>query len=124
MAATYSKVPHTVPSSHRTALITAVVVGDQIDIVDVLGRPARGLKLVTTSSTDSVSYRLNSLVRVTSHNESSADSSILIWSAGPGHSVFSDTGAEIVTQDQLEVSSIEITALSLSTGTEIEIVAW
>jgi hypothetical protein len=123
--ATYTKVSRSLSSMQRSALIEDVAVGDQIDIVDVLGRAARGVKLRMTDATDVADYKLNSLVRLPKFNEGSADEQVLVWSASPKYSTYRSEGElEHVTADELLVSSIEIVALTLSSGTTIELVVW
>lgn len=123
--ATYTKVPRNVPSAQRTTLITAVAAGDQIDVEDVLGRPARGVIFEMTDAADTITYKLNNLVRLTSHNETGADPDVNVWSSGGAYSTFSNTGAaQHQTVSDLKVSSIEVVSLTLSTGTTIEIVVW
>lgn len=124
MAATYTPVPRSMPSLQRSNLITAVVAGDQIDIVDVLGRPARGLQFVTTDSADQVDYRLNNLVRLIRPVEGLSGTSEPIWSQASSYPIYQSVGEVIETQSGLQVASVEIDALTLSTGTEIEIVVW
>ncbi len=123
--ATYSKIPRSVKSDARANLITLVEEGDQIDMVDVLGRPAKGIKFVMTDSTDEIEYKLNSMVRLLQHNESSASTTVKVWSASPGFPLFSGTGSEeIEIVDDMVITSVEVISLDLSTGTTISIVAW
>lgn len=126
--ATVNKVPRSVPSAQRTVVITDVAVGDRINIDDVLGRPARGLKMITTSATDSVSYKVNNLIsrhiqtdfgRSTNHVDSTD-----IWSGDPAFATFTDIGALIELVDGVSVSSIEITAMTLATPAVIQLVVW
>ena len=121
--ATYSIVPKTVPSSQRSARITAVAALDKIDFTDILGRPARGVKLVTTNVGDIVTYKLNNLLKVQAFNESAAPTEVDIWSSGAGYSSFSATGdTEHIIADELQVASIEI--VSLVGVATIEIIIW
>jgi len=122
--ATYEKVSNSLLVSQQHQLITAVAAGDQIDVVDVLGRPARGIQMYTSSVTDVVDYKLNNLVRIPQFNETSADTEVLVWSGASHHPTYQSTGAVISTIDGLVISSIEITALALGIGTTIEIVVW
>jgi hypothetical protein len=123
--AEYSKVSRSMPSLERTTLITDVAVNDRIDIEEILGRPARGVKFFMTASTDELGFRLNSLKRLRKPNESSVDSTVLVWSAGPANAVFTVDGQEVhQTEDALRVSSVEIVSLTLSSGSTIEMVVW
>ena len=122
--ATYFKVSREIPSRERSQLITDVAVGDQIDIVDVLGRSAKGLKFITTATTDQVEYKLNNLRRIRQQNKTTADTDISVWTQNNNCPVYTDIGEVIETQDELRISSIEITALTLSSGAVIQIVVW
>jgi hypothetical protein len=123
MAATYVSVPRSVPSQERTALITGIVATDVVDVVDVLGRPARGVAFNTTDSTDTVSYRLNNSPRILKENESSADE-IVIMPPRTDATVFTSTGLSFQTVSGLEISSFQITALTLLVGTTITATVW
>lgn len=133
--ATYTPVSNKIPLDQRAALITAVAAGDRINVVDVLGRPARGVKFVTTDSADEVQYKLNNRIeRINRHtkenqiyNEAAhafgiAGAPNVIWSGAS--STFTDTGEVIETVTGLDVNSIEIVSLTLSTGSTISIVVW
>lgn len=121
--ATYRKVPRSVPSHDRTTLITDVAIGDQIDLREILGRAARGLQLVTSSDTDEVEYRLNSLLRSKRVNESNTTMDYT-WSVSAAFPVFSSVGSTIEMTGDLTISSIEIVDLTLGSGTTIQIVVW
>ena len=129
MAATYTKVPRTVPSGQRSALITAVEVGDQVDVIDVLGRPARGMKMVTTASTDSVSYQLNHKLTLLKDDDRIGDVStytgttVEFWASDSTHT-FTDVGENIETVSGLRISSFEITSVTLGSGSTISVVVW
>ena len=123
--ATYA--PHSggTPGTHYTHLITEVAVGDQIDITEILGRSARGIKLLMTAAGDVVEYKLNNLLKLQKHKKFGFDETVLVWSSAPRFSTFSETGAlEHTTEDGIRIASIEIVSLMLSVGTEIEIVVW
>lgn len=122
--ATYCKVSKLVPGSERSQLITNVAAGDRIDIIDVLGKPARGLKMITSDGTDTVEYKLNNLSRIRKRNEFNADETVYVWSESDSCPSYTDTGLVIETQDQLRISSIEIMSLILVVGTTIQIVVW
>lgn len=130
--ATYYKVPVTVPAGHRTSYVTAIAVGDQIPIDYILGRPAKGIKLITGDSADEISYLLNnkftSPTKADTLRKSVRELDTLphveIWSAAPGFSEFTVTGATEHTIDGLNISAIEITALTLASGSTIEMMVW
>lgn len=123
--ADYTKVPGHVFSSRRTALISNVAVGDQVDVRDVLGRPARGVKFQMTATTDVIDFKLNNLVRIRQHNETQADTDVLKWSSGAQHSTYRGAGKiEHVTEDGIQIDSFEIVALTLSSGVVIDVVVW
>lgn len=123
--ATYFKVPLSVPSFERTALISSVSAGDRIDVVDVLGRPGRGIKFTMTASTDIIDFKLNNLVRLQQHNESKADTTVLVWSAAPHYSTFrGENKLEHITENGINIDSFEVVALTLSAGTTIDVVVW
>lgn len=123
--ATFVKINSGLPSQQRSTLITAVADGDQVDVEAILGRPARGVQFSMTDATDSISYKLNNLVRLTQHNETSVDSTLLVWSSAAKFVTYTSTGSLThTTVEGLAVSSFEITGLTLSTGTTIEVVVW
>ena len=136
--ATYTPVPKTVPSAQRSAEITAVAAGDQIDMEDVLGRPARRVQFIMTDAADTIDYTLNSLQKIRTQRPvgetfSDADkvwgiyetSVVEIWRTGGRFPSYSGTGSTVIeTAEDLKISSIEIDALSLSVGSTITIIAW
>ena len=136
--ATYTIVPRSLPSSQRVTEITAVAAGDQIDLVEILGRPARRLQFYVTATTDTVEYTLNNLLKMRPQRKawealSPADqahgvfekSTVDVWSGGAGYPSFSSTGALVLeTVETLSITSVQIDALTLGTGTTISIIAW
>jgi hypothetical protein len=131
--ATYTKVSKSVPSSQRAALISAVAEGDQIDIEDVLGRPARKIIFQMTDASDTVTYKINHLRRIRTgrpkgETYSEADQ---VWgvfgteviNSWAGHcDVFSGTGAiELETVDGLQISSLEIVSITTASPSTITI---
>ncbi len=123
--ATFSTIPSANNGLQKTMLITDVSAGDRIDCQAILGRTARGLQLHVGATTDDVSYRLNSLLRLNKHTEDFVDETILMWAVSPEFPVYSSTGALSHTMiDAIQISSIEITALTLASGTTIEIIIW
>lgn len=134
MAVTYTKVPASVPSDMRTSIVhvTNIDAGSpgRVDLRDVLGRPARGVKILLTDTSDTsgidyVDYRINSLVRAGQFNESSADGVVKIWSQADGYAVFRSTGPENEIESVLKVDSLEFVGISrVDTGTNVDIVVW
>lgn len=134
--ATYTPVPKSVPSAQRSSQITAVAAGDRINLVDVLGRPARRIQFIMTDAADTVDYTLNSLItarKKTAAPLSTVDkvygsfgtSEIEIWSGAGGHPSYQSTGSTVLeTSEGLDVASLQIDALSLSVGTTITIICW
>lgn len=136
--ATYTPVPKTVPSSQRTVEITAVANGDQIDLVDALGRPARRVQFYMTDAADVIEYTLNSLKKLRpqrTREESFSDidqvhgihgkTEFDLWSGAPGFPSFSSTGSTVLeTGEGLRVSSLQIDGLTLSAGATITVIAW
>lgn len=123
--ATTLRVSRSIPSSQRSTLITDVAAGDQVDVEEILGRPARGIKFVTGDSADSISYRLNNKLKLYQRDKFDKTDIQEIWSAGESFPVFTSTGnTEHETQEGVSISSFEVTALTLATGTTIEVVAW
>jgi hypothetical protein len=124
--ATYTKVSRSVPSSQRAALISAVGEGDQIDIEDVLGRPARKVIFQMADASDTVTYKINHLRRIRTSRPkgetySEADQVwgvfgtevINAWSGNAD--VFTGTGSIVLeTVEGLYISSIEIVSLTLT----------
>jgi hypothetical protein len=134
--ATYTKVSNSIPSSQRAALITAVSAGDQIDLRDVLGRKARKVIFNMTDAADTITFKVNHLRRLRSKAEGVPDGlsrafqlwgtygtdEILVWS-GTG-STFTGTGStQLESAEGLDIDSLEIVSLSLSSGTTITISA-
>lgn len=134
--ATYAKVPKDIPSSQRSTEITLVAAGDRIDLEEILGRPARRVQFHVGDVADQVSFRLNSRRRMRSSSTdnlttasrvygSYGSNTVDVWSKAEGVPVFEGTGSLVIeTAEGLQVSTVEIEALSLGTGTTITIVAW
>lgn len=124
MPATYAPV-RGIPTWQRSCQISDVEVGDVIDLVHVLGRPARKVQFILATSTDTVSYRLNNYLKL--KKTRSVDTQIY----GPNNArhevevvritahssefpVYTSEGEIIETADNLQIESVEITALSTS----------
>lgn len=121
--ATTIRVSSSVPSTQRSFLIPDAAQGDQIDIIGILGRPAKNVTFYMTDAADQIDFRLNNLQRLPKFNESAADETVLVWSKGASFPLYSATGATVhTTEDGLDVASLEIQLLTLSSGTTIEIV--
>lgn len=135
--ATYTPVSRHAPHGQRVVEITSVAAGDQIDLVDALGRPATVVQFHMAATTDVVDYRLNSLIKRTVQSGSETEdwgvvfategtygkSQVEIWSQASRYPVFSSTGSTVLeTGTGLQIKSIEIDAL---TGpATITIIAW
>ena len=131
--ATFTKSSVHTPGNERSVLISSVAAGDQIDVVAILGRPARRVNFFTTDAADIVSYRINNRRELpNSEAEYYSDaqrafgkgklSAAVVWSKAPA--IYTSTGASFTTVEGLNVRSIEIDGLTLSTGVVIEIVVW
>jgi hypothetical protein len=135
--ATYTIVPSSVPSAERSMLIEDVEVGDQIDVEEILGRPANRVQFYMTDSADVLEYKLNNLSKIKKNKKQNAlslaeemygvfehDSYIKVWNSN-GYPTYSVDGSEIhETVEGLKIRSISIEDLTLSTGTTISIVVW
>ena len=127
--ATYTKVSNLIPSPERSALITDVAAGDVIDCIDILGRPARGVIITTTDSTDSVTYGLNAKKTFLRKREGAAGF-ISAWmktdvsALDPSTQSYTATGLQIQTVDGLQISTIGFFSLTLSVGTTVTVTVW
>jgi len=117
--ATYTKVPRNIPSAARVTAITSVEAEDQIDMLDVLGRPAKNMKIITDATSDTIEFRLNNCEHVVKRNASKADETIAVWQSGGAFSTFSETGSTVYEYGDtgLEIHSIEIVSTTASTIT-------
>lgn len=124
--ATFAPFSKSTPSEQRITFISDVSELDQIDLVEVLGRPAKGAKFHMTDAADVITFRLNSLLRLTKFKERQANETVKVWGTGGSEGVvFSATGQTVFqTEPGLTISSIEIVSLTLSTGSTIEITVW
>ena len=130
--ATFSPILPGTVLSHRTTLITAVAAGDQLVISDILGRPAQGVKFITTAIADTVDFRVNNYLSLAPNNNNLVPKwpaqqveSVKVWAVSPEFPVQQATGAlELFSVSGLLISSLEIVALSLSVGTTISIIVW
>lgn len=132
--ATYRKVSRLIPSGERHQVITDVVAGDEIDLVDVLGRPARRLKIVPDDATDSIDIRLNNRVKIKQYYQGSGwpengyakPETVYVVSEGEQHPLYTLTGDEqYLTEEELKISFIQIDDITFgSGGTSITIYCW
>ena len=123
--ATATRVSRAVPSSERSQLITNVAVGDRINVLDVLGRRAQGVKFFMTDATDTLGFKLNNRLEILKHNETGADTADVVWSQSDSFPTYTSTGLLIhQVEEEISVSSIEVTTLTLSVGTTISIIVW
>lgn len=107
-----------------TTLLSGLVVGSRIDFVDLLGRPAMNVFVSTSDPADVVEFRLNSLTRAERFVEDGPNQVVQIWSVGSNYPVMSATGKDFVIGQGLAVGSIEITSLTLASGTTIEMAVY
>jgi archaellum component FlaG (FlaF/FlaG flagellin family) len=135
--ASYTRISSSIPLSGRTIRFTDVAAGDKIDILSALGKSATNLVFHMTDAADTVSYRINNLTKhkvksdptLVPHSFVSESIGVYnteeveYWSKASSYQLYEDEG-EVVTVTGITIASIEIDALSLSTGTTIEIVAW
>src|SRR5690349_11618040 len=115
--ATYRKVSRLVPSFERTAQITDVAPGDRIDIKDILGRPARQIKIIPFNSADIIHIRLNNKLTIErpygkSGNPEAGENQpnpVVIVSTGEQFPVYELSGEAVYyTEDGVFTSFIEI----------------
>jgi hypothetical protein len=132
MAVTYEKVPREIPSPERSSLITFTASGDRVDLTEVLGRSARGFKIIPDDATDSLTYRLNNRIVVEKVGEYrgtvkiSAAETFELWQSGFGVPEYTETGATVYESvDGLPISSIEfVTIVYGAGGASISMVVW
>ena len=117
----------------QPVLITSVGVGDQINFRDVLGRAADRVQIYATSATDTVEYMVNNLQITRGSGSTYGGSSSYVARAYDvskikhcwrDTDVFTNVGQEFELGSDLTVFSLEITALTLGTGSTVEIIAW
>lgn len=131
MSATYKKISG--PSAGRVTKVEAVEAGDIINLKSVLGRSARKIQFIMTDAADVVEYRLNVLesklrardIERGEYGTNVPKEEVLVYNGSTRYPTFSSTGSEVIeTADGLQISSIEIVSLTLSVGTEIELIVW
>lgn len=128
--ATYTKPFAGQPSYQRIVVITEVAVGDQLDIFDILGRPARYCKIATTDAADSVSYQVNHKRVLKQQSQPSIGTTsgarkeipVPFWNGAA--QVFTKTGLSIDLEAGLEIDSLEFTSVTLDTGSTVTVTVW
>lgn len=125
--ATYKKVSNSIPSSQRVATITEVSVGDRIDFLEILNRPAKKVVFNLVTSDDIVEYKVNNLRRLRTERTdplSDLDASVGVfnttlvpWWSDAGSTFTATGGTQLETTDGLMIESLEIKSLSLPSGT-------
>jgi len=114
-----------VPSRHRSYLISNVAALDRIDVEAILGRAAYGIKITATATTDTIDFRLNNYIKLTAVDVNGNTSLERVWSLAAHFTTYRATGAlEHVTEDGLRITSIDMVAMSLSAGLVVDIVVW
>jgi len=131
--ATYRRASRLVPSAQRHTVVTEVEAGDQINFVDILGRPARRIKIVPDDATDEITIRVNNRVRIPQRGEDDNSdvfreipNSVYVVSDGAQHPAYVLTGdTSYYTEEELRVSFVSIIDITFgSGGTSITIYAW
>ncbi len=132
--ATAIPVDRSLPLNQRSTLVTDVEVGDRIDVQAILGRPARRVKMLLTDAADTISWKQNNLqwlrgkLPVDYIPQTKAEEAfgvferqmVEFWNQGAAFPEFSETG-ETITIDLTAIASLEITQLSLGTGSTFSI---
>lgn len=129
MAIPVIKFDKTVPTNERLAVLAGIEVGDQIDIVSILGRRATTIVFETTDPADTVEFMVNNLLRKTRPVSGPSEylpqtrgmikEDYLYWADTQLHT---QTGSVVTfTFSGVFFSSLEITDLTLSIGTVITV---
>ena len=138
MAATYTSVANVHPANARVASITLCEEGDQIDLIDVLGRPARVIQMYLSDPADTIEYRLNSAVRLRTSREHEISLSqseklfgtygtqtTIIFSGADRYPLMTSQGSIVEIANGLAIHSIEIGAVTqASTSSTFTMVVW
>lgn len=132
--ATYTPINRRIPSSQRTAHIASVIPTDELDFRKILGRPARGMKVIAASATDVVEYRLVSYTERRVRSDATPFLNSVYEHSGVNSKdwtvneiatytdAFTNTGAEFTLVDDLSIEGFIVDAL---TGpANVEIVVW
>lgn len=117
----------------QPVLITAVAAGDKIYFRDVLGKDADKVQVYAGAATDTVQYRLNNL-QIARSNASTYGGSTSFVARGFAQDqikknwlpsdVFESVGSEFEVGEMLTIASMEITGLTLASGTTVSIICW
>jgi hypothetical protein len=126
-------------ATHKVAFVQADIgLNTQIDCIEVLGHPAKGVRWRDTSATGSASITLhfNSLNRIVKANETQCDTIAQVWvdfatwaaaklqypnvTLTDGQSVGQGTG----TYEGLEIRSIHVTGLHTDARGDCELEIW
>lgn len=135
MAIVYKRPSKKVPRGQRVAHITNIGAADTVDVEEILGFPARYMKLVTPDTGDVLEIRLNNrytlvdVYNIPAHGEHGAvdpRSAEVITSKGEQHAVHTLTGDTIYyLEDGLEVSFFELVDMTPGAVTDvIEMMVW
>lgn len=117
--ASYTKVSTAVPLKQRMAVISSVAAGDQVDVTDILGRPANIVRFHMTDAGDEIELRINN--RIVLHRPEDPTPKV-VWMTEGGGDIYTGTGqTTLETIDGLKISSFEVVSLTLSTGSTIEV---
>lgn len=130
--ATYTRVPRSVPSSQRNTVVTDVVATDEIDVADILGRPARRIKIVPDDSTDEITIRLNNRLRLKTVYQSTMDpftetpNPVYVTSHSDTYPAYVLTGGtEYYTEEGLSISYITVEDIVFGGGgSSVTIYVW
>ncbi len=127
MPATYARVSRLTPSGQRTGVITDIDASDEIDIVDVLGRSARRIKIVPSGG-DSVEIelRINNRIKIPVPTQKLGEAlmdhhspgSVIVVSKGEEHALYELTGSDqYYTEEGVTVAFVQIESVSAGTLT-------
>jgi hypothetical protein len=102
---------------------------DQIDFIDVLGRPAKRIKIVPAADTDSITIRLNNRVTIPQYYGnggaelgSRMPESQTVVSRGAHHAAYVLTGeTQYYTEEGVSIEFLEISAM---TGGPCTVYCW
>lgn len=116
-------------NDERFAVLTGIEAGDQIDIVSILGRKATKIVITTTDPTDTILYKVNTLVkrkvlgdnanRYLPQTKGMIKKSVSYWEPG---TELSAQGASIeLSMGAINFASLEITGVTLDVGTTVTV---
>ncbi len=132
--AVYRKASRLVVSDQRNSIVTEVDSGDEIDFVEILGRPARRIKIVLSAATVSASFRLNNKIVMPKgpltfglgKSVSDVPEDITVVSEGAQFPLYTLAGdASYYTEEGLAVSFLKVDTVTMSSGgTDVTIYCW